>query len=116
MITATDTAQATYSNDKIAGVYMKKYEKAKSLRENFVDLFEECYEYALPQRESFTMKQLDKDAMIKYLTKLRLSVSKNLHRAYSKVLFLILHAGQTLELALKSLTNRVKALITSWTK
>jgi hypothetical protein len=53
MITATDTAQATYSNNKIAGVYMKKYEKAKSLRENFVDLFEECYEYALPQRESF---------------------------------------------------------------
>ncbi len=42
-----------YSDDKIASMYMKKYEKAKSLRENFVDLFEECYEYALPQRESF---------------------------------------------------------------
>ena len=53
MIVNTDVGQATYSNDKLAGMYMKKYEKAKSLRENFVDLFEECYEHALPQRESF---------------------------------------------------------------
>ena len=42
-----------YSDDKVASMYMAKYEKAKSLRQNFVDLFEECYEYALPQRESF---------------------------------------------------------------
>ena len=53
MIVNTDISQATYSNDKVAKMFMKKYEKAKSLRENFVDLFEECYEYALPQRESF---------------------------------------------------------------
>jgi hypothetical protein len=33
--------------------YLSKYEKAKSFRENWVSLFEECYEYALPQRESF---------------------------------------------------------------
>ena len=33
--------------------YLKRYEKAKAHRQNFVDLFEECYEYALPQRESF---------------------------------------------------------------
>ena len=33
--------------------YMERYEKAKAHRQNFVDLFEECYEYALPQRESF---------------------------------------------------------------
>ena len=39
--------------DDIAKQYLKKYEKAKSHRQNFVDLFEECYEYALPQRESF---------------------------------------------------------------
>ena len=32
---------------------LKKYERAKSVRKNWVDLFEECYEYALPQRESF---------------------------------------------------------------
>ena len=33
--------------------YFDRYEKAKAHRQNFVDLFEECYEYALPQRESF---------------------------------------------------------------
>jgi len=49
----TQTIESGYSDDKVAMQYLKKYEKAKSLRENFVDLFEECYEYALPQRESF---------------------------------------------------------------
>jgi hypothetical protein len=44
---------ATGGDDKVAAMYLKKYDKAKSLRENFVPLFEECYEYALPQRESF---------------------------------------------------------------
>ena len=39
--------------DKVAKAYLKRYEKAKHHRQNFVDLFEECYEYALPQRESF---------------------------------------------------------------
>jgi len=33
--------------------YIEKYSKAKARRENWVPLFEECYEYALPQRESF---------------------------------------------------------------
>ncbi len=54
MITYTDSDMgATGGNDKVAAMYLKKYDKAKSLRENFVPLFEECYEYALPQRESF---------------------------------------------------------------
>ena len=39
--------------DPIAKEYLKRYERAKSKRTNFVDVFEECYEYALPQRESF---------------------------------------------------------------
>ena len=39
--------------DQIAKNYIARYEKAKAKRENFVPLFEECYEYALPQRESF---------------------------------------------------------------
>ena len=39
--------------DEVAKNYLQKYDKAKSKRENFVPLFEECYEYALPQRESF---------------------------------------------------------------
>ena len=42
-----------YSDDPIAKKYMQHYLKAKALRENWVPLFEECYEYALPQRESF---------------------------------------------------------------
>lgn len=40
-------------NDPIAEKYLKKYNRAKALRENWVPLFEECYEYAIPQRESF---------------------------------------------------------------
>ena len=32
---------------------IQRYHKAKAFRENWVPLFEECYEYALPQRESF---------------------------------------------------------------
>lgn len=43
----------SYGDDPTAQKYMERYEKAKALRENFVPLFEECYEYALPQRESF---------------------------------------------------------------
>ena len=39
--------------DQIAKQYLQKYQKAKSFREKWVPLFEECYEYALPQRESF---------------------------------------------------------------
>lgn len=41
------------NNDPIAKKYIARYEKAKAKRMNFVDVFEECYEYALPQRESF---------------------------------------------------------------
>ena len=39
--------------DSIAKKYMRKYEKAKGVRDHFVPLFEECYEYSMPQRESF---------------------------------------------------------------
>ena len=53
MITYNDADIGANFTDDVAKEYMKKYEKAKSLRENFVPLFEECYEYALPQRESF---------------------------------------------------------------
>mgnify|MGYP003673153727 FL=1 len=39
--------------DKIAKTYIQRYQKSKAFRERWVPLFEECYEYALPQRESF---------------------------------------------------------------
>ncbi len=42
-----------YNDDPLASKYIQRYTRAKALRENFVPLFEECYEYALPQRESF---------------------------------------------------------------
>ena len=41
------------ADDPIAKQYIASYVKAKAFRENWVPLFEECYEYALPQRESF---------------------------------------------------------------
>ena len=40
-------------HEKAAEKYLAKFEVAKNSRQNFVDIFEECYEYALPQRESF---------------------------------------------------------------
>jgi hypothetical protein len=39
--------------DQEAKKYIERYQKAKAFREQWVPLFEECYEYALPQRESF---------------------------------------------------------------
>jgi hypothetical protein len=41
-------------HDATAKNYLQRYEKAKSHRLLFEDLFDECYEYALPQREGFT--------------------------------------------------------------
>lgn len=38
---------------ELAKQKLKRYQKAKAYRENWVPLFEECYEYTLPMRESF---------------------------------------------------------------
>ena len=48
-----DNSPSEADNTKIAEKYLRMYQKAKQHRENFVPLFEECYEYALPMRESF---------------------------------------------------------------
>ena len=56
MIVNTDDKLSTPTSnntEKVAQLYIRKYEKAKGIRQNFVPLFEECYEYALPMRESF---------------------------------------------------------------
>tara|TARA_R100001460_G_scaffold10461_1_gene24780 strand:- start:13304 stop:14887 length:1584 start_codon:yes stop_codon:yes gene_type:complete len=53
MIVYADQSTGVYEGSKLAASLLKKYDRAKSLRENFLPLFEECYEYALPQRESF---------------------------------------------------------------
>ena len=39
--------------DNTAERMLKKYERAKNNRVNFESIFEECYEYALPMRQSF---------------------------------------------------------------
>lgn len=44
--------QVDYSTDP-AKQLLKRYEHAKSLKDQWNDIFEQCYEYALPQRESF---------------------------------------------------------------
>ena len=41
MIVQTDTLDGVYTPTGVAADYLKKYEKAKSVRENFVSLFEE---------------------------------------------------------------------------
>jgi len=41
-------------HDQIAKMYLARYGKALSHRQLFESLFDECYEYALPQREGFT--------------------------------------------------------------
>ena len=41
------------SDDQIAKELMDKYQRAKTVRDQFVPLFEECYEVAFPQRKGF---------------------------------------------------------------
>ena len=53
MITYDTTETMGVATDNKVKQLLSKYERAKSVRRNWVDLFEECYEYALPQRESF---------------------------------------------------------------
>ena len=52
MINDTTESLSVATDDRVKQL-LKKYERAKGVRKNWVDLFEECYEYALPQRESF---------------------------------------------------------------
>ena len=46
-----------YNKNPLVASKIKRYEKAKAFRENWVPLFEECYEYALPMRESFYQEE-----------------------------------------------------------
>jgi hypothetical protein len=39
-----------------AEFYMRRFERARAIRENWVSLFEDCYTYTLPARESFYME------------------------------------------------------------
>tara|TARA_X000001388_G_scaffold71009_1_gene60532 strand:- start:2351 stop:3904 length:1554 start_codon:yes stop_codon:yes gene_type:complete len=40
-------------DEEIIDSFLKKYDKAKSVRQRWESLFDECYEYALPMRQTF---------------------------------------------------------------
>ena len=44
--------QINYSETPVKQL-LKRYEHAKMLKDQWKGIYEECYEYALPQRESF---------------------------------------------------------------
>ena len=39
---------------------LARYRKAKSIKDQWIPIFEDCYEYALPQRESFYSESIAK--------------------------------------------------------
>ena len=40
-------------DEEIINSYLKKYERAKLVRQRWESLFDECYEFALPMRQTF---------------------------------------------------------------
>ena len=40
-------------DEEIIDSFLKKYERAKSVRQRWESLFDECYEFALPMRQTF---------------------------------------------------------------
>ena len=50
-------AQAS-NEQELVDLYLKRYEKAKSVRQRWESLFDECYEYALPMRQTFSSQSL----------------------------------------------------------
>tara|TARA_R110002020_G_scaffold188919_2_gene387767 strand:- start:303 stop:1889 length:1587 start_codon:yes stop_codon:yes gene_type:complete len=43
---------------ELVNLYLKRYEKAKAVRQRWESLFDECYEYALPMRQTFSTNSL----------------------------------------------------------
>ena len=46
------------TDSELVELYLKKYEKAKAVRQRWEHLFDECYEYALPMRQTFSSQSL----------------------------------------------------------
>ena len=42
-----------HGDEDLINSFLKKYESAKSIRQRWESLFDECYEYALPMRQTF---------------------------------------------------------------
>ena len=64
----------------------KATRKQKSFRENWVSLFEECYEYALPQRESFYHEEAGQRRDDKIFDETAVVAFKSLQAVYSLAL------------------------------
>ena len=48
-----------YSESKVKQL-LARYRKAKAVKDQWTPIFEDCYEYALPQRESFYSESIAK--------------------------------------------------------
>ena len=46
------------SDEELINSFLKKYESAKSVRQRWESLFDECYEYALPMRQTFATQSI----------------------------------------------------------
>ena len=47
-----------HGDEELINSFLKKYESAKSVRQRWESLFDECYEYALPMRQTFSTQSI----------------------------------------------------------
>ena len=47
-----------HGDEELINSFLKKYERAKSVRQRWESLFDECYEYALPMRQTFATQSI----------------------------------------------------------
>ena len=47
-----------HGDEELINSFLKKYESAKSVRQRWESLFDECYEYALPMRQTFATQSI----------------------------------------------------------
>jgi len=112
MIVNNDLQNGVYEGEKTALKYLKKYENAKSQRENFLPLFEECYEYALPQRESFYAESVGQRRDDKIFDETAVVGVQEFASRLQSGLFLILLDGRILLRGLKfRLKKKMKSII-----
>ena len=95
----------------MAQSYMAKYERAKSIRREFEELYDEIFVYH-NDRGLKTIRPV-KDVMIRYLMRQPLLAYKNLHLVCSQAWFLTLHVGLILLQVVKCLKKKLMRLITS---
>jgi len=67
-------------HEKTAEGMIQRYEKALTIRREFEELYDEIFEYCLPQRQGFKNYTPGQGEMIRSLMRLQLLVYKNLHQ------------------------------------